>query len=159
MQLATADGRMFSLVVDRYEFPDEDLGPTDDNPADEFETGRDLIVTVSFTNADGSWRASGPIMTTTQLERLADWFESLARGSRICNGIYFTERDLELSIDEIAEIVSVHAFRDFLPPWSTSPDGVTIEFPLWEIDAVGAAKSLRAQLFKFPGRPPLDHAK
>ena len=70
--LKASDGRSFSLHVERYEFPKEALGPTDDNPADEFDTGRFLVVRASFCNSDGSWMASGPEMDTVELERLAD---------------------------------------------------------------------------------------
>jgi hypothetical protein len=33
MKLGTPDGRFFSLTIERYEFPNEEPGPTDDNPA------------------------------------------------------------------------------------------------------------------------------
>ena len=39
MKLIAADDSLFTLNVDRYEFPDEELDPTEDNPADEFDAG------------------------------------------------------------------------------------------------------------------------
>jgi hypothetical protein len=98
MRLETRDGRLFSLRIESYEFPDEDLGPTDDNPADEFDTGRFLVVAVMFRNPLGEWSASGPIMTTNELGRLADWIDSIVTGHPCTAGVYFTERDLEFSI-------------------------------------------------------------
>ena len=41
MKLETPDGCYFSLNVDRYEFPNEELGPTEDNPAEDFEIAGD----------------------------------------------------------------------------------------------------------------------
>ena len=158
MKLATSDGRSFSLYVERYEFPDEELGPTEDNPADEFETGRFLIISVSFSNADGSWDATGPNLTTTEMECLADWFDSIANGNPSGTGICFIERDLELTINENVTVLSVHLFRDFLPAWNKTDQSVSIDFPLDQIDLVSATKSLRSQLIAFPGRPHLRDA-
>ena len=56
MKFETLDGRFFSLLVEEYEFPDEELSPTEDNPAEDFETDRFLIVSHSFRNSDGEWR-------------------------------------------------------------------------------------------------------
>jgi hypothetical protein len=44
MKLETPGGRYFSLTIERYEFPEEELGPNEDNPAEDF----DLRVHVSF---------------------------------------------------------------------------------------------------------------
>ena len=71
-------GQQFSLRIEAYEFPDEELGPTEDNPADEFDTGRFLIVSVAFSDAGRQWHASRPIMETSELQRLIDWLESLS---------------------------------------------------------------------------------
>ena len=155
MQLEMSDGRFFSLRVERYEFPDEELGPTDDNPADEFDTGRFLVVAVAFRNADGAWQASGPIMETTELERFTDWMESILEGTPLSDGVYFTERDLEFTIDNTAGKLLVHACWDFSPSWETSEEGVTIDFAIDQVDMLGAIESLRSQLRFFPGRPPI----
>lgn len=157
MILKTSDGRSFSLHVECYEFPNEALGPTDDNPDDEFDTGRFLVVRASFCNPDGSWMASGPEMNTVELERLADWLDSILKGEPSRNGVYFTERDLEFTVDDGKGMLSVHAFRDFLPPWITDRSStIKISFPLIEIDLKAAILSLRSQLRAFPGRPQLD---
>jgi hypothetical protein len=158
MKLEVHGGPLFSLVVNRYEFPDEDLRPTEDNPVDEFETGRFLVVTASFRNADGQWNASGPIMTTDELERLAEWLDSVVKGHPLSAGIYFTERDLEFSIDLEERNLLVHVSRDFRPNWSMSSETVTITFPVDHIDLRCAVESLRSQLNRFPGRPPIQAA-
>ena len=80
MKIETRDGRLFSLIVKQYEFPDEELGPTEDNPADEFETGRFLIVSHIIRNADGEWNTRGPTMTTVELERLVNWLDQIRDG-------------------------------------------------------------------------------
>jgi hypothetical protein len=160
MLLKTSDGRSFALHVDRYEHPDEELGPTEDNPADEFETERFLIVTVTFCNAEGSWSATAPEMTTTELARLADWLDSVAAGKPSREGVYFTERDLEFGVASAERRLFVHASWDFRPPWSGDPHATTtIAFPLDEIDLAAAIASLRDQLTAFPGRPPLDKTR
>src|SRR5262245_10813423 len=100
MLLELFGGPSFSLNVDGYEFPDEELGPTEDNPADYFDRGRFLVVTVSFKTQTGTWRATAPEMTTTELEQLASWLESILNGQPSRIGVYFTERDLEFTIDE-----------------------------------------------------------
>jgi hypothetical protein len=158
MRFETPDGNCFTLTVERYEFPDEDLGPTDDNPADDFETGRFLIVSHSFRNADGQWNARGPTMTTTEMQRLMKWLDSVRCGIPTADGVYFTERDLELTIDKHCENLRVHVSYDFLPPWAQSSESVTIEFPLKVIDLKRAIADLEEQIAKYPHRPPLRNA-
>lgn len=158
MKLETPDGRLFTLNVDSYEFPDEELGPTDDNPADEFQSGRFLIVSHTFCNSDGEWHASGPTMTTSELQRLADWLESIRDGSVSQSGVYFTERDLEFTVDDSGSILRVHIFRDFLPSWIGSADAVTIDFPVACVQFDRVIESLRRQLTQFPGRPAIENA-
>jgi hypothetical protein len=153
MRIETGDGRLFTLTVERYEFPDEELGPTEDNPAEDFDTGRFLIVAYSFQNGDGKWDARGPTMTTVELNRFVEWLDSIRNGTRSTEGFYFTERDLEFTFDDSNQSLCVHVFRDFLPTWSKSKS-VTIEFPLREIDMDSVLGSLRTQLAVFPGRPP-----
>ena len=158
MKIETADGRFFSLTVDGYEFPDEELGPTEDNPADEFETGRFLIVSHVIRNADGEWNARGPTMTTDELQRFVDWLVLIRTGTQPTGGIYFTERDLEFTCDDSVSNLRVHLSWDFLPPWNDSDECVTIEFPIHDLDLASAVHSLRTQLIAFPGRPPIENA-
>lgn len=156
MTFETQDGRFFSLEVERYEFPDEELGPTEDNPADEFDTGRFLVVVASFRNSTGAWEATAPLLTTTELERFAAWLESIAAGNPRSAGAYFTERDLEFSFDETTRQLLVHASGDLLPNWSERAACLTIGFPVDEIDLRSEVNSLRTQLQAFPGRPPIQ---
>ena len=146
MRIETEDGRSFSLAIERYEFPDEELGPTEDNPADEFDTGRFLVVAVSFRNHDGAWNASGPEMTTDELDRLAKWLDSLRSGKPISQGVYFTERNLEFSIDDKGHLrtAGTYIWQFQLPPWASNKytECVAIEFPLDQID-IGAAVEKR----------------
>ena len=153
MILATPDGQKFSLHVERYEFPDEELIPTDDNPATDFDTGRFLMVTVSINTPEGEWNATRPEMTTTELERLADWLETVLKGDPSCDGVYFTERDLEIGFDEGSNSLMVHLFWDFLPQWMAKDSHLTIAFQLERINLPAAISSLRSQLERFPGRP------
>ena len=158
MNLETSDGRRFTLIVDGYEFPDEELGPTEDNPADEFEVGRFLIVSHTFRIPEGEWRASGPTMTTTELQGFVDWLKSIRDGCPSKPGVYFTERDLEFTVDDSHTILRVHVFRNFLPPWIDSADSVTIDFPITSVQFDRVIDSLQHQLTRFPGRPPIRDA-
>lgn len=158
MRLETPDGRFFSLTVEGYEFPDEELGPTEDNPADDFETGRFLIVSHRYRNPDGEWSARGPTMTTSELQRFADWLESIRDGKASKNGVYFTERDLEFTVDNAQANLRVHVSYDFLPAWAETGDTVTIEFPISCVELDRVLGSLRRQLQQFPGRPPIEES-
>ncbi|MGI8977808.1 MAG: WapI family immunity protein [Pirellulaceae bacterium] len=152
MQLESSDGHSFSLNVVGYEFPDEELMPNEDNPADDFDRGRFLVVTVSVKTPDGDWNATAPEMTTTQFERLANWLESVSSGHPSITGFYFTERDLEFTLDDEAGVLNVHLIRDFLPPW-TKLDVYTIAFPICRTNLVQAVSSIRSQLIRSPHRP------
>lgn len=157
MLLESSDGQLFLLHIDRYEFPDEELGPTKDNPADDFDRGRFLVVTVSCKISTGSWQATAPEMTTTELERLASWLESLQSGQPSGVGVYFTERDLEFTVDEARETLNVRLHRDFLPPWNKKGESLTMSFPIGEINLNEVVASMRSQLVQFPDRPPLPN--
>jgi hypothetical protein len=152
MLLESPEGRSFSLHVVGYEFPDEVLGPTEDNPADEFERGRFLVVTVSAKTPDGEWQATAAEMTTVELERLADWLETVSNGHPSGLGAYFTERDLEFAVSDDGSALQIHLFSDFLPPQLQSHH-YTIDFPIRDVNLEQAVASLRAQLAQFPHDP------
>ncbi len=157
MKLATLDNQnLFTLTVERYEIPDEEVVPTEDNPAEDFDTGRFLTVVHEFRNSEGQWSARGPTMTTDELARFAEWLESIHKGEPVSDGCYFTERDLEFTFDSTAKRLVAHVFRDFLPDWIGAERTVTIEFPLAESHLDAAAASIRQQLAEFPGRPPVQ---
>ena len=158
MEFRTDDGRLFALNVERYEFPDEELGPTEDNPVEDFETGRFLVVAHRFRSAGEEWAASGPTMTTDDLQRFVAWVISLRDETRSIDGIYFAERDLEFTFDEKTRAISVHIAYDSLPAWSDAAECITIDFPIQGIDLDAAIDSLRRQLAAFPGRPPIDRS-
>ena len=156
MQLQSSDGQSFSLNVVRYEFPDEELGPNEDNPADDFDRGRFLVVTISLKSPDGAWEATAPEMTTTELEQFANWLESVSNGHPAGIDAYFTERDLEFTLDEKTGNLNVHLSRDFLPPWSNL-DVWTINIPIDRSSLSRAVSAIRLQLSEFPHRPLPDY--
>jgi len=156
MQLQSSDGQSFSLNVVRYEFPDEELGPNENNPADDFDRGRFLVVTISLKTPDGEWEATAPEMTTTELEQFANWLESVSSGQFAGIGAYFTERDLEFTQDEKTRSLNVHLSRDFLPPWSNL-DVWTINIPIEQSSLSQAVSAIRLQLALFPHRPLPHH--
>jgi len=90
MRIATLEDTVFALRIENYEFPNEDLAPNEDNPADEFDPSRFLILSIQATNRDGSWSATGPVATTSDIRRLADWLDSIADKRHSEAGVYFT---------------------------------------------------------------------
>lgn len=158
MNLESADGDYFSFAIEGYEFPDEALGPTEDNPADQdFDTGRFLIVSCVFRNSEGEWSESFPEMDTTGLAHFIRWMESISNNVVIQEGVHFIEYGLEFSIDASHTVLHVHTFHHFLPPWTTS-GSVTLNFPIAGINFSDALASLRQMADQFPGRPPLGDA-
>ena len=159
MEIQSANGECFSFVVDRYEFPHEPLGPTEDNPAGEdFDTGRFLVISCEFENHDGKWSGSFPEMDTTGLARLIQWLDSINRDDIMLNGVHFVEYNLEFSVDETRTVLHVHAFNHFLPPWIAEGESITLRFPIADINLTNALAALRAMAEQFPGRPPLGNA-
>jgi len=158
MKFANTKGDAFSLLVDRYEFPGEEFGPTDDNPADEFETGRFIVVSHAIRHNGREWNTCGPTMKTTELKRLKDWFALIQDGSATTGGLCFTERELEFTYDKVSGNLQVHLFFGFLPPWEDSSDSVVIGFQAEKLDIGAAINSLHAQLKAFPSRPPIGNA-
>ncbi|WP_146591824.1 WapI family immunity protein [Posidoniimonas polymericola] len=159
MELRSKSGNLFTLTVERYEFPDEELGPTDDNPADEdFDTGRFLVVSHRFGNADGHWRGEFTTMDTNELSRFIDWLASVQSNEIKTHGAYFTERCLEFTLDESFTSLLVHLSSELLPPWGSDGDTIVLNFPMAGIDLDATVASLRRQAARFPGRPPLSNA-
>jgi len=87
-----------------------------------------------------------------------DWLKSIRDGCPSKPGVYFTERDLEFTVDDSHTILRVHVFRNFLPPWIDSADSVTIDFPITSVQFDRVIDSLQHQLTRFPGRPPIRDA-
>jgi len=152
LQCKTGSSRL-TLKVDGYEFPDEPLGPTEDNPPDEFETARWLIVTFGFCFESQIWSVTGPYAKTSEIELLADWFDSIAIGDPSADGIRFIERDIEFTFNQRVSSLTVHLFRDFLPPLNRTCESFDMEFSLVEIELAGASNELRTILKRFPERP------
>ena len=157
MELNASNGCRFTLTIERYEFPDEELGPTEDNPESDFDSGRFLVVSHAFGNSDGRWQGEFPTMDTVEFIRLIDWLDSIRRNDISTQGAYFTERCLEFTIDDTQTSLRVHLCDELLPPWSAN-NSVVLDFPLSEIDLPAAIASLRQQAITFPGRPPLPSA-
>ena len=159
MELRSKNGNLFTLAVKRYEFPDEEFSPTEDNPADEdFDTGRLLIVSHEFSNADGEWQCEFPTMDTNDFSRFVDWLDSLRSSEIETYGAYFIERCLEFRFDQTTNSLLVHLSWELLPTWISRGDQIVLVFPLAEIDLDSAISSLQQQLARFPGRPPLPNA-
>lgn len=153
MKLTNSSGESIELHVVGYEHPDDELGPTEDNPADDFDPGRFLIVTVAAKARGRSWDGTGAYLDTVELNRFANWLESIRRGQPSHYGIYFTEREMAWSVNYPLTELTVFLWHDLQPPWWDDLNSLPIDFSLTEIDLRDAIRSLRQQALKFPGLP------
>lgn len=153
MFLESPNGHRFSIAVISYEFPDESLVPTEVNPADAFDDARFLLIACDCRNESGQWRCEGAVLTTTQLQNFIAWLQTVRDRRTSKPGFYFTERDLEFSVDEACSNLRVHLSWQFLPPWLTAPDCLALEFPLDSIQFASVINSLQIQVRRFPGKP------
>lgn len=150
--LEAPSGNKFTMEVLGYEFPDEDLGPTEDNPAEEFNTARFLVIDCEFSKEGRTWRASSPELTTIQLERLWKWLNSICEGdSTASDGVYFTERNLEFGFDKNEQAICVFASYEL----ADQNEPAVLRFDLDKCQLRTALQSLKRDLERFPGRPPL----
>jgi hypothetical protein len=148
MKLISESGNAFELVVLRYEYPDITEDRWDSNW---------LVVSGMVTTPEESWRFVDACVTTFELEELADWLERLNHGTPPAAACAFAEPNLEFWYVALPERrLRLRFAHESAPPRLTEPreraSGVSLEFPLSEIDAEGAAADLREVLNEFPIR-------
>lgn len=153
-ELNGSDGDFFGFTIMGYQYPDEPLEPSDDNPADEFDTGRFLVVKFCFVRNAINWTRSGPILTTDDLIKLRDWMAELPSATTRTLGCYFTERELELSYDATRKSLSVHASYEFNSPFEQIGQPTRIVFSLDAQTVTYLVRQLDDCIHRFPGKPP-----
>ena len=148
MKLKGSSGAEIQLVVLGYEYPDVHEDRWDSN-----------WLTVSGHAADPqgtTWRFSAPCVTTFELADLADWLEGLAADGRHPDVFEFTEPHLRFAYTPWPRrALHVTLNRELAPSQAAGEGtggGLTLEFPLPEVDAVELAAQVRSALVDFPVR-------
>ncbi len=154
MKLRARDGTAFELTVEGYQFPEISDDRWDSNW---------LIICGRVEHPRGGWTFRDPCLTTFELDRLAGWFEGVARSDPRRDAVYFTEPNLDFRyVREPEAAIEVRLGYESGPPWAKSgterPGSTTLCFPLAESPPQQAAQGLRAELSRFPARGPNDAA-
>ena len=79
-----------------------------------------LILGLSFTDARGAWKASGPFVTVEELRYLVAWMSRLARSQNARPNPQFLEPTLEFALvrqTEEAVEIRIRLDGECLPPW------------------------------------------
>ena len=152
MKFVSSDNYFFELLIQGYQFPKNSNDYWDSNW---------LFIQINVSANSGSWSYVDACLVTFEIERLADWLDSLSAGDFRKPSLFFTENVLEFHIVEDSDNVRCLRVlcRDFVPencPKVTARliarDELCIDFELSEIDLGAAANDLRRQLEVFPQR-------
>jgi hypothetical protein len=145
-------GSFFHLELLGYKYPDAEGEPYDANW---------LLVRVDAAGPQGAWSVTDPCLLTYEATRLADWLESLAKGTRAAPALSFLEPSLlfrQVEREGGEKFLRIHFGSLVHPGWASeapaagvNPD-LWLDFPLAEIDLTAAAKSLKAELKRYPRR-------
>ncbi|MFO0884320.1 MAG: hypothetical protein U0894_09040 [Pirellulales bacterium] len=152
-EIGGAECNFFGLTIIGYQYPNEPLEPSDDNPVDEFDTGRFLVIECHFVRNEVDWKRSGPFLSTDDLAKLRDWMVELPLVTIGTVGCYFTERDLELSYDASRKALSIHASYELNSPVERSGQTTTLVFRLDDSMIASLVGQLENCIRRFPGRP------
>jgi hypothetical protein len=146
MRFERLDGSAVALSVIGYQFPAERTAEYDSNW---------LNVNLLVSHPRGSWKRTEPALLTYEVERLADWFEQLARGDRETRFQGFIEPNISFELIGNSE-ATLRIFFDleFKPPWAVqdADEEHYLDFPLNPSELRDAAESLRSELKKYPQR-------
>jgi hypothetical protein len=147
--LTATNRSSFELKIVGYEFPEL---------ADVEYDSNWLEIAINVCAAQGAWTATHPSLLTYEVEHLADWFEGLAEGRPVDDKVHFIEPNLSFEVQgtESEKRLRVYFELESRPswaPWEGVPQkNLWVQFPLSEIDLLGAAQSLRTELSRFPQR-------
>jgi hypothetical protein len=153
MMLRGLNGTFFQLEILRYEFPLLRL-----LWATEYDSNW-LVVRISVRHPRGEWTATEPCLLTYEVAGLADWFEANARGAPVGEAIGFIEPNLTFRLTNDSDgnqVLRIYFELECRPPWAAAraagPEDLWLDLPLTDLDLTAAARSLRAQLARFPQR-------
>jgi hypothetical protein len=153
MRLVGEDNIELELGIDGYQFPD----------ASEHWDANWLLVRGRVAHPRGPWSFSDPCLTTSEVEQLAAWLDSIVAGRPSPDARYFVEPNLRFAyVASPVPTVEVTLAYESAPPWLTDRgdrlDGVAVTFPLSMNDLKEASRSLRHLLTEFPPRGVPDDA-
>jgi len=123
---------------------------------DEIEANR-LRVRLALEADEGSWAETVPCLLSWELERLAEWFRTLAGHRRAEEEQRFLDPDLRFRIapaSGLARVLHVGIdLRGRKPAGAPAPFG-EVAFALEDADLAAVARSLAADVRRFPTREP-----
>ena len=149
MRLETEDGQSLELRILGYQYPDLETEEYDSNW---------LNVEGKVAHPRGNWKFRDPCLLTYEASRLADWLDSLARGTLSSEEVSFIEPNISFRSVESPEGGSLRVYFELeaRPPWAPSDvvedEQCSIDFRLSEFELRRAAASLRDQLTNYPQR-------
>jgi hypothetical protein len=145
MKLHGLNGQALELSIMGYQFPS---GPTD------WHDRNWLQVRIHVVHPRGSWRSTDPMLLTSEVLKLADWMDAVAKGEVTQDERPFTEPALRFEVGSHA--LRIYFELESRPSWAksdvTPSNDLWVEFPLAEVDLSGAAADLRRQLEQYPVR-------
>jgi hypothetical protein len=144
MQLTNNQGDSFEIQILGYQFPNM--------PEDEWDSNW-LQIQLTVVLGQRAWTVTDPLLTTFEVERLADWLEEAKAGTML----EFAEPYLTFAFMEGAGGTSLRVVLNawLVDSWKAEHgvgEVVRLDFPLNELDLRQARQSLREQLERFPRR-------
>lgn len=149
LRLEGSNGQSLQLTIVGYQFPAMRTKDYDSNW---------LNVQVSVVHPRGRWTARDACLLTYEAARLADWLQAVGRGKSVASEESFIEPNLAFRLVESAQgpFLRVYFELELRPEWAFSraafEEDLWVEFPVGELDLVGAAEGLRQQLRVYPQR-------
>ena len=149
MRLLAARDCALQLELIGYQFPALETEPYDSNW---------LNIRIQATHPGGKWTATDPSLQTSEVARLADWLDGIAKGEISApSDLSFTEPNLRFElIAQPTPTVRVYFELESRPTWASADiagmDDLWIDFPVDSRQLSDAAANLRDQLRRFPRR-------
>ncbi len=149
MLLSGDDSNRFELSVVGYQFPHLEN--------EEYDSDW-LRIHIQVNHPRGTWTSTDSCLLTWEVERLVEWFTSIAKGNPIADDEDFIEPNLRFELLDDRSRMRVYFELECRPSWAPS-DGAGMN-DLWvDLNANAqelrnGAASLRADLEQFPIRVP-----
>ena len=148
MKLRARSGNAFEAVMLGYEHP---------NVTEDWWDSNWLIVNGKVATPDTSWRFVEPCVTTFELAGLAEWLQAVRDGTPPSPEYAFAEPNLLFSWSPLPAPVLRVRFAHASAPSEGADDlqrarGVTLEFPIAELNVDEIVGDLRNALIDYPIR-------
>lgn len=149
MKLEAQNGDSFELRILGYQYPSGVKYYWDLNW---------LKIQIIVTRAGKSWIATDPSILTREIPPLIAWFRNIHYGNTTSEYIGFMEPTLyfrRVKLSRNVTVIRVYIDYELLPKWYRGKRGngrFFVQFPIAQIDLLGAAESLGSQLALYPER-------